>query len=87
LATDLIGRGIDVNDVGLVLNYDLPSGYDFAEKYLHRVGRSARHGKQGVAINLITNDRRDVGILNGIKNHYSIEINELPADLGACGLT
>jgi len=86
LATDLIGRGIDVSDVGLVLNYDLPSGHDYAEKYLHRVGRSARHGKQGVAINLITNDRRDVGILNGIKNHYAIEISELPADLAACGL-
>jgi len=87
LATDLIGRGIDVSDVGLVLNYDLPSGHDYAEKYLHRVGRSARHGKQGVAINLITNDRRDTGIINGIQDHYSISISELPADLAACGLT
>lgn len=86
LATDLIGRGIDVSDVGLVLNYDLPSGHDFAEKYLHRVGRSARHGKQGVAINLVTNDRRDVGILNGIMDHYQIEISELPQDLKALGL-
>jgi len=86
LATDLIGRGIDVSDVGLVLNYDLPSGHDFAEKYLHRVGRSARHGKQGVAINLVTNDRRDTGILNGIMSDYKIEITELPQDLAALGL-
>jgi len=79
LATDLIGRGIDVNDVGLVINYDLPSGHDFTEQYLHRVGRSARHGKQGVAINLVTSDRRDVGLLNGIMDHYKIDISELPA--------
>merc|ERR1711994_333337 len=86
LATDLIGRGIDVNDVGLVINYDLPFGRDFTEKYLHRVGRSARHGKTGVAINLITKDRRDISTLNGIMQHYDIEINELPSDLASVGL-
>jgi translation initiation factor 4A len=51
IASDLVARGIDVNPVGLVVNFDLPK--DNA-KYIHRVGRSGRFGRRGIAINLIS---------------------------------
>ncbi len=51
ISTDLIGRGIDIQQVNLVINYDLPYSL---EKYIHRIGRTGRLGRKGVAINLIT---------------------------------
>lgn len=51
LSTDLLARGIDIINCGLVINYDLPHNY---ENYIHRIGRSGRFGRRGVAINLIT---------------------------------
>lgn len=51
ISTDLIGRGIDVQQVNLVINYDLPNDL---EKYIHRIGRTGRIGRKGVAINLVT---------------------------------
>lgn len=50
LSTDLLARGIDIAQCGLVINYDLPHNY---ENYIHRIGRSGRFGRQGVAINLV----------------------------------
>jgi ATP-dependent RNA helicase RhlE len=54
VATDIAARGIDVNDIELVLNYDLP---DSAEDYVHRIGRTARAGKSGHAISLAAPDQ------------------------------
>lgn len=51
ISTDLLARGIDVQQVNLVINYDLPSNF---ESYLHRIGRSGRFGRKGVAINFVT---------------------------------
>ena len=51
VSTDLIGRGIDIQQVNLVINYDLPYSL---EKYIHRIGRTGRLGRKGVAINLVT---------------------------------
>jgi len=51
LSTDLLARGIDITQCGLVINYDLPHSQ---ENYIHRIGRSGRYGRRGVAINLIT---------------------------------
>lgn len=51
VSTDLIGRGIDIQQVNLVINYDMPYSL---EKYIHRIGRTGRLGRKGVAINLIT---------------------------------
>jgi superfamily II DNA/RNA helicase len=51
VSTDLIGRGIDIQQVNLVINYDLPNSL---EKYIHRIGRTGRLGRKGVAINLVT---------------------------------
>ncbi|PIO57518.1 helicase protein, partial [Teladorsagia circumcincta] len=51
ITTDLLARGIDVQQVSLVINYDLPTN---RENYIHRIGRSGRFGRKGVAINFIT---------------------------------
>jgi len=78
VATDIIARGIDVQQVSLVINYDLPRD---KEKYIHRIGRSGRHGKKGVAINFIT--KRDVAMLREIETFYSTEITEMPIDISS----
>lgn len=74
IATDLISRGIDVHQVGLVINYDVP--YD-ADKYIHRVGRSGRFGKLGVAITFMVKSRQDISRMDEIENKYKINFEEL----------
>merc|ERR1712178_636679 len=76
ISTDLLARGIDVQQVSLVINYDLPQN---VENYLHRIGRSGRFGRKGVAINFTTS--RDVRKLKEIEQHYCTKIDELPADI------
>merc|ERR1712066_492812 len=76
ISTDLLARGIDVQQVSLVINYDLPKDM---ENYLHRIGRSGRFGRKGVAINFTTS--RDVRTLKDIERHYCTQIDELPADI------
>merc|ERR1712146_66872 len=61
ISTDLLARGIDVQQVSLVINYDLPQR---VENYSHRIGRSGRFGRKGVAVNFITNN--DVRTLRDI---------------------
>ena len=74
VATDIISRGIDVQQVGLVINYDVPFE---AEQYIHRVGRSGRYGKIGVAITLTArNDYRNMG---NIERKYNIRFVPLPS--------
>ncbi|AYV83524.1 MAG: translation initiation factor 4A-III [Hyperionvirus sp.] len=73
ISTDLLARGIDVQQVGYVVNYDLPHD---TESYLHRIGRSGRYGKKGVAINFVT--RRDMYQLKNIMNKYKINIESMP---------
>jgi translation initiation factor 4A len=75
ITTDLLCRGIDVQQVSLVINYDFPTN---TENYLHRIGRSGRWGRKGFAINFVT--KRDINIMRGIEEHYKININELPMD-------
>jgi ATP-dependent RNA helicase len=77
IATDLWGRGIDVQQVSLVICYDLPSN---RELYIHRIGRSGRFGRKGLAINFVRNE--DVGILRDIERFYSTRIPEMPANVG-----
>jgi translation initiation factor 4A len=76
ISTDLLARGIDVQQVSLVINYDLPTN---VENYLHRIGRSGRFGRKGVAINFLT--KRDVRSMRDIERHYETQIEELPADI------
>lgn len=66
ITTDVWGRGLDVQQVSLVICYDLPQSREF---YIHRIGRSGRFGKKGVAINFVTNE--DVRTLRDIEQYYS----------------
>lgn len=77
ISTDLLARGIDVQQVSLVINYDLPSN---KENYIHRIGRGGRFGRKGVAINFVTDE--DVGMMREIEQFYSTQIEEMPADIG-----
>merc|ERR1711998_289230 len=76
ISTDLLARGIDVQQVSLVINYDLPHK---VENYLHRIGRSGRFGRKGTAINFVTD--RDVRSMRDIERHYETQVEELPADI------
>ena len=73
ITTDVWARGIDVQQVSLVINYDLPNN---RELYIHRIGRSGRFGRKGVAINFVKND--DIRILRDIEQYYSTQIDEMP---------
>ena len=76
ISTDLLARGIDVQQVSLVINYDLPQNM---ENYLHRFGRSGRFGRKGVAINCVTNN--DVRAMKDIEKYYHTQIEEMPSDI------
>lgn len=76
ITTDLLARGIDVQQVSLVINYDLPTN---RENYIHRIGRSGRFGRKGVSINFIT--QGDVRYLRDIEEFYHTQIEEMPSNV------
>jgi len=76
VSTDLLARGIDVHQVGLVINFDLPVK---KENYIHRIGRGGRFGRRGIAINLIT--KAEAKFMMEIEEFYNTEISNLPTDL------
>ncbi|KAF7284032.1 hypothetical protein GWI33_022652 [Rhynchophorus ferrugineus] len=76
ITTDLLARGIDVQQVSLVINYDLPSN---RENYIHRIGRGGRFGRKGVAINFVTED--DKRTLHDIEQFYNTKIDEMPMNV------
>uniref|UniRef100_A0A7S0BWH4 RNA helicase n=2 Tax=Sar TaxID=2698737 RepID=A0A7S0BWH4_9STRA len=76
ITTDLLARGIDVQQVSLVINFDLPTN---RENYIHRIGRSGRFGRKGVAINFLTDG--DVRYLRDIEQFYTTEITEMPMNV------
>lgn len=76
IATDLLARGIDIQQVSLVINFDLPRN---RENYIHRIGRSGRFGRKGVAINFVAN--ADVRYLRDIEQFYTTEIVEMPQNV------
>jgi ATP-dependent RNA helicase len=76
ITTDVWARGIDVQQVSLVINYDIPFN---RENYIHRIGRSGRFGRKGVAINFIKDD--DVQALRDIEQYYSTHIDEMPMNV------
>jgi len=78
ISTDLLARGIDVQQVSLVINYELPPQ---RENYIHRIGRSGRFGRKGVAINLLAPE--EVRAMEEIEQHYTTKIESLPNDLAA----
>lgn len=76
ITTDLLARGIDVQQVSLVINYDLPTN---RENYIHRIGRSGRFGRKGAAINFVTS--ADMRNLQDIEQYYKTQINEMPMNV------
>ena len=75
ISSDITARGIDVQQVSTVINFDITR---CPHKYLHRIGRSGRWGRKGMAINFVT--RQDSDTMRRIERHYGIEIKELPAN-------
>jgi translation initiation factor 4A len=76
VTTDLLCRGIDVQQVSLVINYDFPRKI---ESYIHRIGRSGRFGRKGYAINLITG--YDVDCIRQVTEYYCTQIDEMPQNV------
>jgi len=76
LLPDIFGRGIDVQQVSLVICYDLPTN---KELYIHRIGRSGRFGRKGLAINFVREE--DVETLRDIENFYRTQIDEMPTNV------
>jgi translation initiation factor 4A len=78
ITTDLLARGIDMQQVSLVINFDLPTN---RENYIHRIGRSGRFGRKGVAINLLA--ETDALYLRDTEQLCNTEVAEMPADVNA----
>ncbi|CAG8624814.1 1259_t:CDS:2 [Ambispora gerdemannii] len=74
VATDVFGRGIDIERVNIVVNYDMPDGPD---TYLHRVGRAGRFGTKGLAVTFVAN-QEDADILQKVQERFEVNITEYP---------
>ena len=73
ISSDLFARGIDVQQVSIVINFDIPKN---VHTYLHRIGRSGRWGRKGLAINL--QSKYDLAKLKDIEEYYNTEVIEMP---------
>jgi superfamily II DNA/RNA helicase len=84
VATDLMGRGIDVERVNLVFNYDMPQASahskDPSDTYLHRVARAGRFGTKGLAISFVS-DEDDAAVMNKVQERFEVSIEELPEEI------
>jgi translation initiation factor 4A len=74
ISSNVTARGIDIQQVGTVINFDIPK---CVHTYLHRIGRSGRWGRKGLAINFVTEG--DIHLMKHIESHYSITIKEFPS--------
>jgi len=77
VSTDLFGRGIDIERVNVVINYDFP---DASDQFLHRVGRAGRFGTKGLGISFVSSPE-DEGILSQIQSRFEVNIPELPDEI------
>jgi len=82
VATDLFARGVDIERVNIVINYDMPDKPDEANTYLHRVGRAGRFGTKGLAISFVA-DQKERDILKKIQDKFVVKISELPDTIDA----
>lgn len=73
VTTDILARGIDIQSISFVINYDLPRN---RECYIHRIGRSGRYGKKGIAINFVTDE--DIKDIKALERFYNTQITEMP---------
>merc|ERR1711935_686284 len=77
VSTDLFGRGIDIERVNIVINYDMPTESD---SYLHRVGRAGRFGTKGLAISFVSGDE-DKTVLKKVQERFEVNITDMPATI------
>eukprot|EP00441_Pelagodinium_beii_P018041 CAMPEP_0197656860 /NCGR_PEP_ID=MMETSP1338-20131121/43706_1 /TAXON_ID=43686 ORGANISM="Pelagodinium beii, Strain RCC1491" /NCGR_SAMPLE_ID=MMETSP1338 /ASSEMBLY_ACC=CAM_ASM_000754 /LENGTH=420 /DNA_ID=CAMNT_0043233071 /DNA_START=53 /DNA_END=1315 /DNA_ORIENTATION=+ len=77
VSTDLFGRGIDIERVNIVINYDMPEDSD---SYLHRVGRAGRFGTKGLALTFCADDE-DTEVLKKVQSRFEVNIGEMPASI------
>jgi len=77
VSTDLFGRGIDIERVNIVINYDMP---DDSDSYLHRVGRAGRFGTKGLAITFIGTEE-DAEVLKKVQERFEVNIGEMPSQI------
>merc|ERR1712031_107470 len=77
VSTDLFGRGIDIERVNIVINYDMPGDSD---SYLHRVGRAGRFGTKGLAISFVGSDE-ETEVLKKVQERFEVNIQEMPASI------
>jgi len=76
VATDVFGRGIDIEKINLAINYDLPKD---ADSYLHRVGRAGRFGTKGLSISFVSTPE-DEEVLKQIEKRFEVALPEFPAE-------
>lgn len=76
VATDVAARGLDIDDIAVVVNYDLPTALDV---FVHRVGRTGRAGKTGVAVTLLSPDKQDLRVAQDILGHLTTAGIDVPA--------
>eukprot|EP00816_Leptocylindrus_hargravesii_P013615 CAMPEP_0196825026 /NCGR_PEP_ID=MMETSP1362-20130617/92818_1 /TAXON_ID=163516 /ORGANISM="Leptocylindrus danicus, Strain CCMP1856" /LENGTH=394 /DNA_ID=CAMNT_0042205391 /DNA_START=976 /DNA_END=2159 /DNA_ORIENTATION=- len=77
VSTDLFGRGIDIERVNVVINYDFP---DESDQFLHRVGRAGRFGTKGLGISFVSSET-DQEVLNQVQSRFEVNIGELPDEI------
>lgn len=77
VATDLFGRGMDIERVNIVFNYDMP---DSSDTYLHRVARAGRFGTKGLGVTFVA-EEADAKILNEVQERFDVNISELPDEI------
>mmetsp|Transcript_110392 Transcript_110392/g.216450 ORF Transcript_110392/g.216450 Transcript_110392/m.216450 type:complete len:203 (+) Transcript_110392:1-609(+) len=77
VSTDLFGRGIDIERVNIVINYDMPGDSD---SYLHRVGRAGRFGTKGLALTFVSTDE-DTEVLKKVQERFEVNIGEMPSKI------
>jgi len=77
VATNLFGRGMDIERVNIVFNYDMPEDTD---TYLHRVARAGRFGTKGLAVTFVS-DENDAKVLNEVQDRFEVDISELPDEI------
>ena len=77
VSTQLLGRGVDVEHVNVVINYDFPAKVD---EYMHRVGRAGRFGTKGLAISFVSNND-EVKLMEDVQMRFAIDVPQLPATI------
>jgi len=77
VATDIFARGIDIERVNVVINYDMPEN---SNTYLHRVGRAGRFGTKGLAISFVSSET-DAEVLNSVQERFAVEVKTLPQEI------